>query len=93
MTSGKDLMRAMSPHFSISYGPATETGGCGVVVSKKVEKSSVKRHLLKRRIREVLREHCTKDFILIIYARAGAQLLSFEEIAAELNESIARIRA
>ena len=91
MTSGKDLMRAMGPHFSISYGPTPETGGCGVVVSKKVEKSSVKRHLLKRRIREVLRNYCSKDHTLIVYARPGSQELSFEELSKELSEQIERI--
>lgn len=86
-------MRAHSPHFSISYGPSPETGGCGVVVSKKVEKSSVKRHLLKRRMREVLRNYCSKDAICIVYARPGAQALSFAELSDELSKELERIRA
>lgn len=85
-------MRAMSPHFSISYGPNPEKGGCGVVVSKKVEKSSVKRHLLKRRMREVLRNYCSKDQVCIIYARPGAETLSFPELSAELSSELERIR-
>ena len=93
MTSGKGLMRATSPHFAVSYGPASPSGGCGVVVSKKVEKSSVKRHMLKRRMREALRPHCSKDQVLIVYARAGAQALSFEELSLELTELIERIKA
>lgn len=83
-------MRALGPHFSISYGPSPDKGGCGVVVPKKVEKSSVKRHLLKRRIREVLKRYCTKDTVLIVYARPGSQELSFEELSKELGEQIER---
>lgn len=64
-----------------------------MVVSKKVEKSSVKRHLLKRRIREVLRPFSSKDFILIVYARPGSQALSFEELSSELGGELERIRA
>ena len=78
-------MRATSPHFSVSFKSAPSEGGCGVVVSKKVERSSVKRHLLKRRIREVLRNHCSKDTVLIVYARPKCQLLSFEALKTELD--------
>jgi len=85
---GKELMRALGPHFSISYGPAPEGGGCGIVVPKKVEKSSVKRHLLKRRIREVLKGYCSSDRVLIVYARPGSEKLSFEELSKELSEQI-----
>jgi ribonuclease P protein component len=90
---GTDLMRATSPHFAISYAPSPTKGGCGVVVAKKVEKSSVKRHLLKRRIREVLRAHCDKDSVLIVYARNGSQTLSFDDLKAELDTLIKRTRA
>lgn len=86
-------MRATSPHFSVTYGPAPSEGGCGVVVSKKVERSSVKRHLLKRRIREVLRNHCSKDFILVVYARPKSQLLPFEDLQTELTTLIEQTRA
>ncbi|HYE22917.1 MAG TPA: ribonuclease P protein component [Candidatus Paceibacterota bacterium] len=93
VVSGKELMRAVSPHFSISYGSSPAKGGCGVVVSKKVERSSVKRHLLKRRIREVLREYCSTDHIFIVYARPGAETLSFADLSAELSAELERIRA
>jgi len=86
-------MRAVSPHFSISYGPSPSKGGCGVVVSKKVERSSVKRHLLKRRMREVLRGYCSKDYVLIVYARPGAETLSFADLSAELSATLERVRA
>lgn len=85
-------MRATSPHFAVSYGPANPTGGCGVIVAKKVEKSSVKRHLLKRRIREVLKAHASPSEVLIVYARPGAQTLTFEEISHELAALIERTR-
>ena len=93
VTSRKDLMRATSPHFAVTYGSAPKEGGCGIVVSKKVERSSVKRHLLKRRIREVLREHCSRDFVLIVYARPKSQLLAFDELKTELETLIEQTRA
>ena len=64
-----------------------------MVVSKKVEKSSVKRHLLKRRMREVLRNHCSPDQILIVYARPGSEALSFDELSSELTKEIERLGA
>lgn len=86
-------MRATSPHFAVSYGSLPQKGGCGVVAAKKVERSSVKRHILKRRMREVLRKYCTSDSVLIVYARPGSQNLSFEELETELSALIERIRA
>ncbi len=85
-------MRATSPHFAVSYGPAEPISGCGVIVAKKVEKSSVKRHLLKRRIREVLKAHASPSEVLIVYARPGAQTLTFDEISHELATLIERTR-
>ena len=88
---GSGLQRAQSPHFSIVYGPKPEgSGGCGVVVSKKVVKSSVARHLLKRRIREVIRPTCRIDAVLVVYARPGAPSLPFEELKSELSELLER---
>jgi ribonuclease P protein component len=84
-------MRAQSPHFSVSYGTADDGhGGAAVVVSKKVDTSSVKRHIVKRRVREALREFARQDQVLIVYVRPGSVSLTFQEIQAELGELIRR---
>jgi len=66
-------------------------GGCAVVVSKKITGSSVSRHLLKRRIRAALREWCSPDYGIIVFARAGSAPLSFEDISHELSELLPRV--
>ncbi len=93
VTSGASLLRAQSPHFAISYGPAPLKGGCGAVVAKKVEKSAVKRHMLKRRIKAVIAPLCPPKQVLIVYARAGSSTLPFSELEAELRALIERTRA
>lgn len=85
-------MRASSPHFAISYGPSDDRGGAGVVVTKKVEKSSVKRHTLKRRIRAAILPHLTRGQVVIVYARPGSESLPYESIESELRELIGRTR-
>lgn len=78
-----------TPHFSISYGSSAKAAGIGVIVPKKVARSSIERHLLKRRIREILRE-LLKDgemagTVIIVSARAGAASLSFQKLKEELS--------
>jgi ribonuclease P protein component len=84
----RNLKRISSPHFSLMFGQTKDTGGCAVVVSKKVEKSSVGRHLLKRRVRAVLKEFCAKDNVLIVYAGQHSPTLSYEQLSAELTTLI-----
>jgi len=83
----RGLRRTASPHFALSYGPAdpSQGGGSAVIVPKKVVKSSVGRHLLKRRVRSVLRSWSSKDRILIVFARSGAADLTFQELEHELS--------
>lgn len=57
-----------------------------MVVSKKVSKSSVDRHQLKRRIKAVIKPWCTPGRVLIVHARTGAATLPFPELEAELTE-------
>ena len=78
--------RAASTHFSLTAGPAAPGhGGCAVVVSKKVARLSVARHLLKRRMLAVMRPWCNADQSLVAYARSGAPLLPYKELASELS--------
>jgi ribonuclease P protein component len=82
----RGLRRTASPHFAVSYGPADQSnGGSAIVVPKKVVKSAVGRHLLKRRIRAVLKPRSSKDAILVVFARSGAADLSFQELERELS--------
>lgn len=82
--------RATSEHFSLSVRESQASGGCAAVISKKTAKLSVSRHLLKRRILSVLKPWCSKDKAIIVYARAGAPTLTYQELKAELEELIAR---
>lgn len=91
------LPRTATPHFSISYGTLPNAAGIGVIVPKKVVKSSVERHQLKRRVREIARELVVHQNIsktaLIIVTRAGASKLSFDELKRELSEVFKAILA
>lgn len=84
----RNLKRISSPHFSLSFDQTPGTGGCAVVVSKKIEKSSVGRHLLKRRVRAVLKEFCTKDITLVVYAGQHSPSLTFDQLSTELTALI-----
>ena len=86
----RGLLRAASRHFSLSYGPSAD-GGAAAVVSKKVERSAVKRHLLKRRILHSIRPYVRADHALIVYARAGAGELTAASVRDELNSLLGSI--
>ena len=87
----RGLKRAASPHFSVSYGPARGSGGAAVVVSKKVAKLAVARHLLKRRILSVARPYVATGRTLVIHVRPAAAALSFPELKSELNSLLGSI--
>lgn len=79
----RGLKRVTSPHFSISYGDAPK-GGSAVVISKKVARLAVSRHLLKRRVLAVLRPYASDGRALIVHARADAGTIPFPELREEL---------
>jgi ribonuclease P protein component len=80
-----------TPHFRISYKLEAERGGSAVIVPKKVVMGAVGRHLLKRRIREVLRPWSARDRILIVSARSGAETLPYQELQSELSGALSAI--
>lgn len=82
--------RAASAHFSISVRKTDGNGGCATVISKKIAKLSVSRHLLKRRMLSVMKGYCAKDTTLIVYARPGASSLPYQELKTELTELLSR---
>ncbi len=60
------------------------------MVSKKVSKLSVGRHLLKRRVLSVLKPWCLPTRALIVYARPGSQSIPFPALKQELEEILSR---
>ena len=76
--------RAISAHFSITVSKSEE-GRAAVVVSKKVAKSSVGRHRLKRQIFEAIKKNVRPGYSFIVYARAGSTTLPFQELSRELG--------
>ncbi len=83
VSSDRAAQRLTSSHFSVTI--SNKGIGLAVVVSKKVAKSSVARHLLKRRIREIVAPFSSDMSAVIVYARPGAALLPFSEIATEIS--------
>lgn len=75
--------RAISAHFSITLARTSE-GRAAVVVSKKVAKRSVDRHLLKRRVLEAVQDYVLPGRSFIVYARSGSPKLSYQDLATEL---------
>ncbi len=86
-----DTKRLASTHFSIVFIRKTEKSGSAIVISKKIEKSAVKRHLLKRRVSEVIRAVDVPEGSLIVYAREGSSALSFTELSGELHTLLNRL--
>ncbi len=83
--------RVISPHFSVVF--STKAQGMAVVVSKKVAKTSVGRHILKRRVRAAACPWFIKhsNTALLIYVRPESQSLSFVDISNEINTLLARL--
>jgi ribonuclease P protein component len=75
-------------HFSLTASP--NTSGYGVVVSKQVARLSVTRHRLKRQISAALRK-LSLPRSLVVYARTGAPLLTYNQIQQELEAGLKRI--
>lgn len=88
--SPKEAKRAQTEHFSLTTTPS-EGGGLAAVVSKKVAKRSVDRHLLKRRMLEVMRPFHKENYSLIAYARGGSPSLPFKTLKAEFEELLSRV--
>lgn len=79
--------RVVGRHISLTLG-APGTKGAAVVVSKKVARFSVTRHLLKRRVLSVLTP-LSKERAIIAYARPGCAALAFPLLKEEI-ESLLR---
>ena len=82
--------RGASPHFSLSTWEAPQKGGVAAVISKKIARFSVSRHLLKRRILAATLPYASPDRAMVIYARPGSPALSYQELKKELDDLITR---
>ncbi len=56
-----------------------------VVVSKKVARRAVDRHLIKRRISSILAKHPLPHLAVVVYAKAGSLSLPFPILQEELE--------
>jgi len=74
----------------VSYGDSPK-GGASVVISKKVARLAVSRHLLKRRILAVLRPYASGKTVLVVHVRPGAASMPFPELKDELNSLLRSI--
>ena len=79
-----------SKHFTlrIVQKQGNREGKVSFVVSKKVERSAVRRNQLKRRLYHALKENLVvlSSFIGVFFVKKGAHLLSFSDIKNELAE-------
>lgn len=82
--------RAVSAHFSVTAAPSPEARAAAVV-SKKVAKRSVDRHLLKRRILGAIAPHLHPGRSVIVYARAGSLALPYRALKDELSELLTKL--
>ncbi|VAW31795.1 hypothetical protein MNBD_CPR01-480 [hydrothermal vent metagenome] len=87
MSTGK---RATCDYFSIIY--TDKVSGYAIVVSKKIAKKAVTRHRIKRRVRSVLRNSKIAGRGCIIFARPGADKITFQDLNLEIQELLARVR-
>ncbi len=78
------MRRAASQHFSIFYQDDAPLWGGAAVVSKKVGRRAVDRHLLKRRIKAVMQSWVVPGRVIVIHARKGAATRTFPELKTEL---------
>ncbi len=77
-------------HFSLRVSAPRKNGfSVSVVVSKKVAKRSVDRHVVKRRVYDALAQHEKKQTLLpaayIFFAKRDAHTVPFKVLSGEIN--------
>lgn len=82
--------------FTLRVVPKTFKKGrkYAVVISKKIEKSAVKRNLLKRRIFSILRQEMPKSFngAVVIFPKKNYKDLSFSDIKKEILSLLQKLK-
>ena len=84
---GRKGRRRHTAHFVVISQPRRGPSRLGITVSRKVG-GSVERNRVKRRVREIFRrdpERLAAGHDVVVIAKAGAPLLSVQEIAGELR--------
>ena len=83
-----NCQKLYSKHFLILVGPSEKPESrLGLTITTKVEKRAVYRNKLKRRIREIFRQHRAnfkRPFDMIVIARKNAPALLYEDIRREI---------
>ncbi|MCX6787915.1 MAG: ribonuclease P protein component [Candidatus Kaiserbacteria bacterium] len=87
LSSGR---RLSSVNFSVVL--PKEAHGYAVIVSKKVARLSVTRHLIKRRVLVTLRALAPRPPALIVFPKAPVSKMSVQDIKAELAVLLSKIR-
>ncbi len=82
--------RAVSAHFSVTTVQSPE-GRAAAVVSKKVARRSVDRHVLKRRILAVASPFVVPGRSFVVYTRAGSATLSYSLLKKELADLLSSL--
>ena len=77
--------------FVLYYGPAAHPLPPRIVVSQKVSKLATRRHLLKRRIRDIVRRSGRTNFGIVIITKKELADLPFTELASRIGSGLARI--
>ncbi|PIT90855.1 ribonuclease P protein component [Candidatus Kaiserbacteria bacterium CG10_big_fil_rev_8_21_14_0_10_49_17] len=90
ITSGRAVN---SQHFSARFNTSSKPSKCAVVVSKKVASKAVERNTLKRRMRASLLTALNglSGCNIVLFARKGANSLSFSELQEEVAALIGNI--
>jgi ribonuclease P protein component len=87
--SGSGFLRGtkrVGTHLSVLF--PQEKNGYAVIISKKTVRSSVKRHLLKRRILAILTKASSLPPSIVVYPREKALHLRHTELSQELLELV-----
>ncbi len=77
-------------------GKAPEKTGFAIVISKKVEKTSAGRHLIKRRISDVIEKNLSKikpdlKKTVVVFAKKAEKVPSYAEIKKDLESILPKI--
>ena len=98
-SSGRKLR---SPHFLFIFEPrrepqstkeSTPLNRLGVTITTKINKRSVQRNLLRRRIREIFRREFPYGILdIVVVALNGATELTFDEVRDELRSLAIKAR-
>jgi ribonuclease P protein component len=89
----KEITKVRTKHFIFSLKESAQNKGYGIVVSKKVISSAVKRHALKRKIREVVKVLPQVQGSAVLQVHTKNTQLSYSEVKREIENTLVRKRA